>query len=82
MANDLLEKRRDQVFPKLTPLQIARLEAHGTRVETRSGALLVEPGQPHRDLLVVLSGSLGFFLPGLEGEELVAVVLQAIFPER
>jgi len=79
MASDLLEKRRDQVFPKLTAPQIARLEAHGTRVETRSGEILVEPGRPHRDLLVVLSGSLELTLPGMQGEELVAVLVPGDF---
>lgn len=38
---DLLEKRRDQVFPKLTSAQIARLEAHGKRTATRAGEVLV-----------------------------------------
>ena len=65
MASDLLEKRREQIFPKLTPAQIARLEAHGTRIETRAGEVLIEPGQLHREFLVVLTGSLEVTLPGM-----------------
>ena len=79
MSTDLLEKRREQVFPKLTSLQIARLEAHGRRVEMRAGEVLVEPGERHRDLLVVLSGSLEIALPGVLGEELITVLLPGDF---
>jgi thioredoxin reductase (NADPH) len=79
MASDLLEKRREQVFPKLTPLQIARLEAHGTRTETCAGEVLIEPGERHRKLLVVLSGSLEAALPGMLGEELITVLLPGDF---
>ena len=75
MPSDLLEKRREQVFPKLTSVQIARLETHGRRVETRAGEVLVEPGEGHCDLLVVLSGSLEIALPGVLGEELITVLL-------
>ena len=79
MASDLLEKRREQVFPKLTPLQIARLEAHGTRTETRAGEVLVEPGERHRKLLVVLAGTLEAALPGMRGEELITVLVPGDF---
>jgi thioredoxin reductase (NADPH) len=79
MAHDLLEKRRDQVFPKLTSLQIARLEAHGNRIDTRAGEVLVEPGDPHRKLLVVLSGSLEIALPGVRGEALLTVLVPGDF---
>ena len=74
MVSDLLTKRAEQIFPKLTPAQIARLEAHGRRVATRAGDVLVEPGEPHRDLLVVLSGSLQALVPGVLGEELITTL--------
>ncbi len=79
MASDLLEKRREQVFPKLTSPQIARLQAHGRHIETRPGEVLVEPGERHRDMLVVLSGSLEITLPGILGEELITVLLPGDF---
>jgi thioredoxin reductase (NADPH) len=79
MASDLLERRREQVFPKLTPTQIARLEVHGIRTETRAGEVLIEPGERHRKLLVVLSGSLEAALPGMLGEELITVLVAGDF---
>jgi thioredoxin reductase (NADPH) len=79
MANDLLEKRREQVFPKLTASQIARLEAHGERIQARAGAVLAEPGDRHRKLMVVLSGSLELVLPGVLGEELLTVLVPGDF---
>ena len=79
MASDLLEKRREQVFPKLTPAQIARLEAHGTRSDTHAGEVLIEPGERHRKLLVVLAGSLEAALPGMLGEELITVLMPGDF---
>ena len=56
--NAIYEKRREQMFPKLAPPQIARLEALGTRSATRAGEVLVEPGERQQRLLVVLDGSL------------------------
>jgi thioredoxin reductase (NADPH) len=56
--NAIYEKRREQMFPKLAPPQIARLEALGTRSPTRAGEVLVQPGERQQRLLVVLDGSL------------------------
>jgi thioredoxin reductase (NADPH) len=64
----LYESRREQMFPKLTAQQIARLERHGRRIRTTAGQVLSEPGEGHRDLYVVLSGSLQIVRPGLQGE--------------
>jgi thioredoxin reductase (NADPH) len=79
MASDLLEKRREQIFPKLTPLQIERLEAHGKRAQTRAGEVLIQPGERNRKLLVVLSGSLEIALPGMLGEEFLTLLLPGDF---
>jgi thioredoxin reductase (NADPH) len=79
MVNELYEKRREQMFPKLTAMQISRLEAHGQRLRTQAGKVLVEPGQRHHDLFVVLAGSLEIGLPGMRGEELVTVLLPGDF---
>jgi len=79
MANDLLEKRREQMFPKLTPRQIERLEAHGRRIETRAGDVLVKPEDPEHKLLVVLSGSLEALMPGMLGEQLITLLLPGDF---
>ncbi len=63
----LYESRREQMFPKLTAQQIARLEPHGRRIRTTAGQVLSEAGQSHRDMHVVLSGSLEILLPGMQG---------------
>jgi thioredoxin reductase (NADPH) len=57
-VNEIYEKRREQMFPKLARPQLARLEALGTRSATRAGEVLVEPGERQQRLLVVLDGSL------------------------
>jgi thioredoxin reductase (NADPH) len=68
-----IEARWGQAFPTLTPAQIARLERYGKRIGTRRGEVLAEPGERHRGLFVVLSGSVEIVRPGLAGEELVVV---------
>jgi thioredoxin reductase (NADPH) len=73
LHSDILEKRRDQAFPKLSARQIARLQAHGERLETHAGQVLVEPGARHQKLYVVLAGSVEAVLPGQRGESLITV---------
>lgn len=70
---DLRVTRKDQIFPQLTPAQIARLEPHGKRIATRKGEVLAQPGERHGRMLVILSGSVEIVRPGLEGEELIVV---------
>lgn len=70
---DIRESRKEQIFPQLTAAQIARLEPHGTRIATREGQVLAQPGDRHRQLLVILSGSVEIVRPGLAGEELIVV---------
>lgn len=65
MANDLYEKRADQMFPRLTPVQIARLEPHATHLQTTAGQVLIEPGDHERKMIVVLAGSLRITVPGV-----------------
>jgi thioredoxin reductase (NADPH) len=66
MMNDLYEKRHEQMFPRLTKAQIARLEPHGRRVPTTAGQVLMEPGTHEYKMAVVLSGSLQVTIPGVE----------------
>ena len=65
--------RREQMFPKLSARQIARLEAHGQHVELRAGEILAQPGDRHVPLLLVLSGSIEVVQVGLAGEQLVVL---------
>jgi thioredoxin reductase (NADPH) len=74
MANELYEKRREHMFPRLAPAQIARLEAYGSRATTQAGEVLVEAGERADNLLVVLEGSLEVTLPVMGGKERVTVL--------
>lgn len=73
LAN-LYGDRKEQIFPTLTPSQIARLEPHGTKIAVRKGEILAEPGERHRKLFVVLSGSIEIVRPSMTGEEPVVVL--------
>jgi thioredoxin reductase (NADPH) len=79
MVNELYEKRRDQMFPKLTAAQIARLESRGGRIATTRGQVLTEPGESHRNLFVVLSGAVDLLLPRSAGEHLLTTLLPGDF---
>jgi thioredoxin reductase (NADPH) len=70
LPNEIYEKRREQMFPKLAPVQVERLKALGTRVAIRAGEVLVEPGERQQRLLVVLDGNLEVE----HGEEQVTVL--------
>lgn len=65
--------REAQMFPHLTPAQIARLEPHGHRRHTNQGEVLAEPGERSRPMFVVRSGSIEVVRPAIGGESLVVV---------
>jgi thioredoxin reductase (NADPH) len=64
--------RSAQMFPHLTPVQIARLSAHGRKSATQKGQVLAEPGD-RLPMYVVLSGSIEIVQPTLAGETLIVV---------
>jgi thioredoxin reductase (NADPH) len=64
--------RAAEVFPELTPVQIARLAAHGRKLAIRKGEVLAEPGD-RVPMYVVLSGSIEVVQPGLNGETQLVV---------
>ncbi|HWG71977.1 MAG TPA: FAD-dependent oxidoreductase [Steroidobacteraceae bacterium] len=65
--------RRAQMFPQLTPAQIARLQAHGVHRRIVKGEILAQPGDRNRPMLVILSGSVEVFQTGVDSEVLVVV---------
>ena len=65
--------RKAQMFPQLSAAQMARLEALGTHNRISKGEILMEPGDRHRPMLVVLSGSIEVVQTGMNGEVLVVV---------
>jgi len=60
---ELLDRRRDQVFPILQPAQLARLAAHATRRETAVGQILLDAGVTPSEIFVVLSGAVEVLEP-------------------
>ena len=70
----LYGERKDQIFPVLTPAQIARLAPHGEKLAVHRGQILAEPGERHRKLFVVLSGSIEVVRPTMQGEQPVVTL--------
>jgi thioredoxin reductase (NADPH) len=64
--------RSAQMFPHLTPVQIARLSAHGRKSAIQKGEVLAEPGD-RLPMYVVLSGSIEIVQPTLTGETLIVL---------
>jgi thioredoxin reductase (NADPH) len=72
VAKSMYEGREAQMWPVLTPAQIARLTPHGRKVDLHKGEVLAEPGD-RVPMYVVLSGSIEIVQPSLKGEVTVAV---------
>jgi thioredoxin reductase (NADPH) len=66
-----LRSRQDEVFPRLTPDQIARVAAHGRTRSVGAGEVLVEGGQPMNSFFVVTEGQLDVVLVSDGKEQLV-----------
>jgi len=82
MSSTLLQGRRQQMFPKLTPAQLERMRSYGECRETHPGEILVEIGDRPRNLFVVLAGSLEVLVErlstlGESAREEVLYVLEA-----
>ena len=81
MANTLLEQRREQMFPKLTAAQIARLERQGTHLQTHEGEILQQLGEISRGVFVVAAGSVEALVPPSATEAESTVVASILGPE-
>ena len=68
-----IETRRPQMFPTLTPAQMTRLEAFGTRKHVLAGEVLAQPGEREGRIFVVISGSIEILRVGLSVEERVTI---------
>jgi thioredoxin reductase (NADPH) len=68
-----LEGRRDQMFPVLTPAQLARVRARGVEESFADGAIVFEAGQRGVPFYVVLEGKLEIVSPRGELEDPVVV---------
>ena len=67
----LTRASRDQIFPALTPAQVARVAAHGRTRAVQVGDLLFEVGNAILPFFVVASGQVEVVRPGLAGDALV-----------
>src|SRR5262249_50136554 len=68
-----LDQRREDMFPKLTAAQIARIERLSTRRRIAAGEILFEPGHRRTHMHVVVSGALEIVRPGHVGERAITV---------
>src|SRR5262245_3903546 len=64
----------EQTFPTLTPAQMARIAAHGSRRAVRPGEVPVEAGAPVVPFFLVASGRLEIVRPAGAAATLVATV--------
>ncbi len=78
-TNELLRTRRDQMFPKLTAAQIARLEHHGERRQMQAGEILYQPGDRPSKFFVVISGDIELYVSQRSGYELFYTLLPGDF---
>lgn len=69
----LIETRRAQMFPTLTPGQMARLEAYGKRTRVAAGEILARSGEREGRMIVIVSGSVEILRAGLAGEERITL---------
>jgi thioredoxin reductase (NADPH) len=63
--------RLDRLFPRLTPRQVARIEAHGRHRSTTRGEVLVEVGDKAFPFFVVMTGEIEAVRPSETAETLI-----------
>ncbi len=72
-AETLVALRREQMFPRLTEAQIARLALQGRRRASRQGEILFDQGDRVTTVFVVLSGEIEVAHPGDGRDDAVTV---------
>ncbi len=75
----MLTSRAEQLFPTLTPAQIARIAAHGRRRRVEPGDVLVEAGERTARFYVVTEGQVEIVRPSATTEDLVVVYGPGMF---
>ncbi len=69
----LTKSNREKIFPKLTPVQISRITAHGRLRSVQSGEVLIEQGDRSVPFFVVITGEVEILRPLGAHETLVTV---------
>lgn len=64
-------ERREQLFPTLTPSQIARIAALGKKHPVKAGEMLIKQGEVASGLFVVVSGEIEIIQPTLQGDVVI-----------
>jgi thioredoxin reductase (NADPH) len=69
----LTKSQREKIFPKLTPVQISRIAAHGRTRSVQPGEVLIEQGDTSVPFFVVITGEVEILRPLGASETLVTV---------
>ena len=69
----LTKSHREKIFPKLTPVQISRIAAHGRTRSVQSGEVLIEQGDTSVPFFVVITGEVEILRPLGTRETLITV---------
>jgi thioredoxin reductase (NADPH) len=70
---DPVADRRAQMFPQLTPAQVARIAAVGARRGVKAGEMIYRVGDRNTSFFVILEGAVEVVRPVAEGEAPVVV---------
>src|SRR5437899_3594009 len=65
-------QRAEHIYPTLTPVQLARIAAHGRRRHVAPGEFLVQAGEQTARLFVVVAGRIDVVRPSPNVEEVMA----------
>lgn len=71
--------RPEHVWPTLTPAQISRIAARGTRRRVQRGEILMQPGEPSARFFVAVSGSIEAIRTNDGNEQLVVTLGPGMF---
>ena len=72
-------KRAEQIYPTLTPAQLARITAHGRPRHVERGEVLVQAGEQTARLFVVVAGRIDVVRPSAAGDEVVVAFGPGMF---
>src|SRR3989441_11378475 len=72
-------QRAEHIYPTLTPVQLARIAAHGRRRHVARGEVLVQAGEQTARLFVVVAGRVDVVRPSPQVEGVMATFGPGVF---